>query len=411
MPVRNATEVEKQNVSSRSDHEKVQRLRERLPAVHTTGYFNSGTNGPVPRVVHEAILMTTEREYQRGRIVPGVFQEHAARNDRARELLARLLGGAPSEYALTQSTNDGLNIAFHGLDWQRGDEIVTTSLEHPTMFMPMVLLSHRHGVRIRVAEIGDGGGDVVAALRERVTPRTRVIALSHVLWSSGVILDLSAISAMAHQLGILVIVDGAQSIGQVAVDIPSTGADAYTISGQKWLCGPEGTGALFIRSDRQSEFAPSSVRYGQFDPAGYFIPPIGGRRYEMGENNPAVIEGFCAALGFNLEDVGLEWGAARARALGSRFHDGLSTIDRVTLATPAGQHAGLVCFNVANMDPQGVTDALYEKGFTIRYVTSPPGPQVARASIGWWNTEDEVDALANAVRECAAAASASTNAC
>jgi L-cysteine/cystine lyase len=393
-------------VTDEADQEKVHRLREQLPAVHTTGYFNSGTNGPLPRVVHETILRTAEEEFQRGRIVPGVFQEHAARNDRARDLLARLLGGRPAEYALTQSTNDGLNIAFHGLDWQRGDEIITTSLEHPTMFMPMVLLSHRHGVRIRVANVGDGGGDVVAALEALIGPRTRVIALSHVLWSSGVVLDLAAITDMAHEHGILVIVDGAQSVGQVAVDIPSTGADAYTISGQKWLCGPEGTGALFIREDRQVDFAPSSVRYGQFDPAGFYIPAAGGRRYEMGENNPAAVEGFCAALTFNLEDVGLEWAANRARALGARFSDALSNADGVTLASPRDKHAGLVCFNVADMDPAGVADALYAKGFTIRYVNASPGPQVARASIGWWNTEDEVDALAMAVRTLATTASA-----
>lgn len=395
-------------MATRAEMEKVHRLREHLPAVRTTGYFNSGTNGPLPRVVHETILKTAEEEFQRGRIVPGVFQGHEARNDRARDLLARLLGGSPSEYALTQSTNDGLNIAFHGLDWQRGDEIVTTSLEHPTMFMPMVLLSHRQGVRIRVAEIGDGGGDIVAALEALVNPRTRVIALSHVLWSSGVILDLAAISAMAHRHGILVIVDGAQSIGQVAVDLHSTGADAYTISGQKWLCGPEGTGALFIHSDRQAEFAPSSVRYGQFDPTGFFIPPAGGRRYEMGENNPAAVEGFCAALTFNLEEVGLEWGASRARDLGTRFYRAISMIEGVTIATPDGRHGGLICFNVDHLEPAGVTDALYAKGFTIRYVTSPPGPQVARASIGWWNTEEEVDALANAIGDLAAAASPAT---
>lgn len=384
-------------MSESADDAKVQRLREQLPAVLATGYFNAGTNGPLPKVVHETILKTVDEEFHRGRIVPGVFQEHEARNNRARDLLARLLGGAPTEYALTQSTNDGLNIAFHGLDWQKGDEIITTSLEHPTMFMPMVLLCHRHGVRIRVANIGDGGGDVVAALEALVNPRTRVIALSHVLWSSGVVLDLAAITAMAHDHGILVIVDGAQSIGQIAVDILATGADAYTISGQKWLCGPEGTGALFVRADRQADFAPSSVRYGQYDPAGFYIPATGGRRYEMGENNPSAVEGFCAALEFTLDEVGLEWGASRVKQLGTRFYDAISEAAGVTPASPRGRHAGLVCFNVAGMEPASVSDGLYAEGFTIRYVTAPPGPQVARASIGWWNTEQEVDALATAV--------------
>lgn len=395
-------------VLDQSDADRIARLRQELPAVLVTGYFNTGTNGPLPRVVHETILATAEEEYRSGRIVPGVFQKHESRNDRARTLFARLLGGEPSEYALTQSTNDGLNIAFHGLDWERGDEVITTTLEHPTMFMPIVLLCHRQGVRLRVADIGDGGGDVVAALEAHITPRTRVIALSHVLWSSGAVLDLAAISAMAHRHGILVIVDGAQSVGQIQVDLPATGADAYTISGQKWLCGPEGTGALYIRRDRQAQFAPASVRYGQFDPGGYYIPASGARRYEMGENNPAAVEGLCAALEFHLDDVGPEWSAGRVVTLGRRFLDAISTIDGVTVATPRDGHAGLVCFTVAGMEPRAVADALYQRAFTIRYVTVDPGPHVARASIGPWNTEDEVDALAGAVAELARSSSSAS---
>jgi L-cysteine/cystine lyase len=383
----------------RDDH--VRWLRQQLPAVEATGYFNTGTNGPLPSVVHETFLRTAEEEFRCGRIIPGVFQKHEVRNDRARALFARLLGGEPSEYALTQSTNDGLNIAFHGLDFARGDEIITTSLEHPTMFMPIVLLCHRQGVRLRVADIGDGGGDVAAALMRLATSRTRVIALSHVLWSSGAIVDLAAVSAVARERDIKVIVDGAQSVGQIPVDLPATGVDAYTISGQKWLCGPEGTGALYIRRDRQAEFAPTSVRYGQFDPGGYYIPAAGARRYEMGENNPAAVEGLCAALEFHLDQVGPAWATDRVRALGSRFFDALSGLDGVTLHSPRRKHAGLVCFNVAGMEPPAVADALYERGFTIRYVTSSPGPHVARASIGAWNTAEEVDALASAVGEVA----------
>lgn len=393
-----------------SNARKLCRLREQLPAVNATGYFNAGTNGPLARVVHEAIVRKADQELNQGRIIPGVYQDHAVQADRVRGLLARLLGGGPDEYALTQSTNDGLNIALNGLDWDQGDEVITTSLEHPFLYMPLALLSHRYGVRTRIAEIGDGHGDIAAKIAELISPNTRVIALSHVLWSSGVVVDLKPISALARQNDLLLIVDGAQSVGHVAVNIPDTGADAYTVSGQKWLGGPEGTGAVFIRRDRFADFAPSSVRYGQYDPTGYFIPAPGARRYEMGENNPAAVDGLAAALGFFLDDVGSDWAFARVSALGSRLLKRLSATDGLTIHSPAGRIGGLVCFNVSGLDPVAVADRLYERGFTIRYVAAPPGPTIARASVGWWNTEEEIDALAKEIATLAGSASRPENA-
>ncbi len=379
------------------DTSKLERLRAQLPAVTATGYFNAGTNGPIAKVTHDAIVRKAEQELNQGRIVPGVYQDHAVHADKVRALLARLLGGDPDEYALTQSTNDGLNIALNGLDWKPGDEVVTTSLEHPCLYMPLALLSHRYGIRTRIAEIGDGAGDIAGAIARLISPRTRVIALSHVLWSSGVIVDLASIAALARENDLLLIVDGAQSAGHVPVDIPATGADVYTISGQKWLGSPEGTGAVFIRRDRFTDFAPSSVRYGQYDPTGYFLPAPGARRYEMGENNPAAVDGLAAALTFLLEDVDPEWAFARSRALGARLLTRLSGMDGVSLHSPRSGIGGLVCFNVAGLDPAAVADKLYAQGFTIRYVAAPPGPTIARASVGWWNTEDEVDGLARAI--------------
>ncbi|CAA9584374.1 MAG: Cysteine desulfurase [uncultured Thermomicrobiales bacterium] len=386
-----------------ADTRKLERLRAQLPAVTATGYFNAGTNGPIARVVHDAIVRKAEQELNEGRIVPGVYQDHAVQADKVRALLARLLGGNSEEYALTQSTNDGLNIALNGLDWSSGDEVITTSLEHPCLYMPLALLSHRYGIRIRIAEIGDGAGDIAGVISRLISPNTRVIALSHVLWSSGVVVDLPAISALARENDLLLVVDGAQSVGQVAVDIPATGADAYTISGQKWLGGPEGTGAVFIRRDRFVDFAPSSVRYGQYDPTGFFLPAPGARRYEMGECNPAAVEGLKAAITFLLEDVGADWAFARSGQLGARLLKRLSGMDGVTVHSPKGRIGGLVCFNIPDLDPAAVADKLYDKGFTIRYVAAPPGPAVARASVGWWNTEEEVDTLASAISNLATA--------
>jgi len=375
------------------DAEKVARLRSELPATVATGYFNAGTNGPLPRVVHDTIVGAAEKELIDGRIVPGVYGITAAHKDRVQEILASVFGGQPHEFAITRSTNDGLNIVLNGIAWQRGDEVVTTKLEHPGLMGPLALQANRYGVTIRVADIGDGSGDVMAALEQHMAPRTRVVALSHVLWSSGAVMPLREVSAMAARFGAMVVVDAAQSAGQVPVDLHESGVAAYAMSGQKWLCGPEGTGALYVRESRFADIAPTHVRYIQADLAGFVLPAPGARRYEMGEAYAPCILGMEAALTWLRDEVGFDWLYRRIASLADRFLDGLAEISGVHVCSPKGKIGGLVCFNVAGMEPSEVSAALYERGLTIRYVTYPPGPSVARASIGWWNTEGEIDAL------------------
>src|SRR5690606_10990457 len=133
--------------------------------------------------------------------------------------------------ALTHSTCEGLNTALMGMTWDRGDEVITTSEEHPGLLKPLAQLGHRYGVVTRVAEIGDGGGDVVGAIAAQLTSATRVVALSHVLWSTGAVLPLREISDFARENELLVIVDGAQSGGQVPVDLHALGIDAYAMAG------------------------------------------------------------------------------------------------------------------------------------------------------------------------------------
>ncbi|MBA2276145.1 MAG: aminotransferase class V-fold PLP-dependent enzyme [Chloroflexia bacterium] len=379
--------------SGESDVDKVRRLRAQLPATAATGYFNAGTNGPLPKPVYDVMVAAAERELTAGRIVPGVYEGHAQRNDRIRELLAELFGGKPHEFAITRSTTEGLNIALNGITWHPRDEIVTTTLEHPGLMVPLSVVAHGADVTIRVADIGDGSGDVVAEVERLMSSRTRLVALSHVLWSSGAIAPLREIAAMAERYGAMVIVDAAQSAGQVPINLEESGVAVYAMAGQKWLCGPEGTGALYVRESRFADIGPTHVRYAQSDVSGYILPAPGARRYEMGEAYAPSILGMEATLLWLRDEVGFDWLYRRIAALADRFLYGLSQTPGVTVHSPKGKIGGLVCFNVEGLAPIDVAAALYERGQTIRYVAYPPGPEVARASVGWWNTEEEVDGL------------------
>jgi L-cysteine/cystine lyase len=379
---------------------KVDALRAQLPAVQTTGYFNTGSNGPIPVVAYEAADAIARRELRQGRIVPGTYVENRERNRRFAAMAAEIFVADGDEIALTHSATEGLGTALMGMTWSPGDEIITTFEEHPGLLLPLALLARRFGVVTRYADIGDGSSGVVEALASQITSRTRVIAVSHVLWSTGAVLPLREISELARRHEVMV-VDGAQSAGQVPVDLHAMGIDAYAMAGQKWLCGPEATGFLYVRRDRFADIAPTFVRYGQFEPSGYFIPAQGAMRYEIGEFYSPALAAQEAALRWLRDEVGLAWAYDRIATLGAEFRRRLTSIDRVTVATPGEPMAGLVNFMIAGLSPQDVTSRLYERGYIIRYVEYAPCTVSARASIGWWNTEEEVAGLAAAVADLA----------
>jgi L-cysteine/cystine lyase len=382
---------------------KVDTLRAQLPAVQSTGYFNTGSNGPIPIAAFAAADADARRELEQGRIVPGAYIENRERNRRVAAMAASIFGADADEMALTHSATEGLGTALMGMTWNPGDEVVTTFEEHPGLILPLALLARRFGVITRYADIGDGASGVVEALADRITSRTRVIALSHVLWSTGAVLPLREISELARRHELMVVVDGAQSAGQVPVDLHAMGIDAYAMAGQKWLCGPEGTGLLYVRRDRFADIAPTYTRYGQFEPSGYFIPAEGAKRYEIGEFYSPAIAAQEAALRWLRDEVGLEWAYDRIATLGADFRRRLATIDGVSVITPSEPMAGLVNFTVAGLSPQEVTGQLYDRGYTIRYVETAPCTVSARASIGWWNTEEEVAGLAAAIADLAPA--------
>src|SRR5262245_50604091 len=205
------------------------------------------------------MVEAAQAELERGRIGPGVYEGLTAGWKQLRAQIADVFGADADEIALMRSTTEGLNVALFGLTWNRGDEVITANLEHGGLFSPLGLLAHRHGVVIRTVDIGNGEGDVVSQLLSAVTPRTRVIAISHLQWSSGAVMPLKDLATEARRRGILTIIDAAQSAGQIPVNLHDLGVDAYALSGQKWLCGPGGSGALYVRRDALSLIQPTYI--------------------------------------------------------------------------------------------------------------------------------------------------------
>ncbi len=179
--------------------------------------------------------------------------------DEARGVVAAILGTDVDLVAITHSTTEGVNLALGTIDWRPGDRAVTTTLEHPAVAGPLALLRDRLEVDVVEAEIGDGGDDglTLAELEAAAAGgRTRAIVASHVAWSTGAVLPAAAIAGLARRHGAISVLDGAQSAGSMPLAVDEIGADFYALSGQKWLLGPDGTGALVVRRGLVTEVVP-----------------------------------------------------------------------------------------------------------------------------------------------------------
>jgi len=273
--------------------------------------------------------------------------------------------------------------------------VVTTTSEHEGGLLPVYVLRQRHGVGLKLIELDPD--DVVTQLQAAITPRTRLLVISHVLWNTGARLPLADIVSLAHQHDVLVLVDGAQSAGSIPLDLPATDVDFYALPGQKWLCGPEGTGALYVRRDRLSLVAPTFVGFStledvnSYDFSGYFLPARdAARRYEVGTIYRPGIYGMVANLQWLAETVGWSWIHQRIESLAAYTRQALQTLPGLTIHTPPGPQAGLVTFDVAGLDPAKTVVRLAQEDIMLRYIRHP---YTLRVSTGFYNTKADIDRL------------------
>jgi L-cysteine/cystine lyase len=383
--------------------------RAQLPALESAIYLNTGTSGPLPIEVDRAMRQLQDYELRYGRAGTDAYDELLARMDECRAAVAAILHASPDALALTRSTTDGLNAALWSLDWRPGDEAVTTSIEHPGLLAPLAALRER-GVRVRVAEVGDGGDDdsTLAAIAREMGPRTRLVALSHVSWLTGAVLPVQAIAQVARSAGAWFVVDGAQSAGAIDVDPASLGADFYAVPAQKWLLGPEGMGALWASSRAIAEAHQPYAGWWTTDEAtahpgagrsglGELRPWGDARRFDTtGFHRPSVA-GFGRAAGWLGMHVGLPWIQERGPRLASAVARSLGEIPGVTVLTPARRMGTLVVFRIAGWSAEEARDALQRRAFVS--LRTLPGREALRASVGWFNTETELERFLETVRE------------
>jgi selenocysteine lyase/cysteine desulfurase len=347
--------------------------RERFVVLDRYAYLNAGTNGPLARKTIHATALLQAWESIHGRAGKAYFDEMLERRERVRDLFALQLGVPAANVALTDSTTRAVHAALAAFGLAPGDEIVTTDSEHFGLLGPLTA----SGAEVQIVPIRDlAAAEVHDAIAARVTPRTRLLALSAVGWLDGKVMPWAA---LREQTGVPVLVDGAQSVGAIRVD--ATAADFYTVSAQKWLCGPDATGALYVRDPEA--YMPRLVAY----PAtasvdlrtGAWEPKHGAARFDTGFAPPSSLAGLEAALS-DLPEGRFE----RARELAERCRTLL--IDAGYDVVTEADQATLVSFRSPG-DPLATRLSLYDLGVVIRDL---PGTDLLRASVGWWNDEDDL---------------------
>ena len=346
--------------------------RAQFPVLERYAYLNAGSSGPVSRAVVDAVRARLERDTAEGRsgkaYIEGIFELR----ERVRRGIAAVLGASAENVALVESTTRGCQIVLAGLELGADDEILTTDQEHFGLLGPV----HESGADVVVAEADED------ALLAAVTPRTRLIAVSHVLWTTGRRLD---IGRLRRADGPPLLVDGAQSAGAIPVDLAN--ADYYTVSAQKWLCGPDSSGGLYVRDPERLRVAlPSAFSPLTYEADGSFVPKEGARRFDSGWIGAPALAGLEAALG-----VHPDWRYEAAAASAARCRELLAPVAAVV--TPPG-HSTLVSFHPAG-DPTELVEALGGRGVIVREL---PGRNLVRASCGWWTNDDDLGRLAEGLR-------------
>jgi L-cysteine/cystine lyase len=354
----------------------VEELRAQFPVLERVAYLNAGTNGPVPRRAFEATERSLREQLEQGRSSRAWFEHNVERIDELRARAARLLGATQADVALTGSTTDGINAVLHAVDIHPGDEILTSDEEHPGVLAPLATARETRGATIRVAPFAELPGE----LRRD----TRLVVTSHVSWATGRLMEMEALA----RSDALVVLDGAQGLGAIPVDVRALGCDFYAASGQKWLCGPGGMGYLYANPELVPDLPAPWSGYHALEWSDQALVPAlqpDARRLTTGYPAAHHVEWAHASLDV-LEEPGIDAVHAVAREGAERFARMLG--ERGVAVADRGPST-LVSFEVP--DPEGFSQRAAEERIVIRFL---PGRPWARASVGAWNTDEELERLA-----------------
>lgn len=403
----------------------LERHRQQFPALANKAYFNYGGQGPMPESAIAAILQGHQTVQQVGPFSGSAGAWMAREAQQMRQAIAHELQVPVGTMTLTEDVTVGCNIPLWGIDWQAGDHILLSDCEHPGIIATVQEIQRRFGIEISFCPIMQtlNQGDPVAIIAEHLRPTTRLLIVSHILWNTGQVLPLADIVAKCHQhvnpLGrpVLVLVDAAQSVGVLPLNLTEIAADFYAFTGHKWWCGPAGLGGLYVRPEALDSTHPTFIGWKSItmDSAGY---PTGwqtdGQRFEIATSDFTLYGALREAIALHNY-----WGTAQARYqricdLSSYLWQRLSELPSIRCLRTAPPEAGLVSFQVKGaegsdpqksdhqkpdhqkFDHQKIVQALEQQNLMLRTIRDP---DCMRACVHYFTLESEIDRLIEAIQQ------------
>ena len=383
----------------------VARVRSDTPGCENQAHFNNAGAALSPQPILDTVIAHLNREAE-----IGGYEAAAEASDRLEHLYAtaaQLVGGKPQEIAYIENATRAWDMAFYAIDWQEGDQILTAQAEYAANYIAYLHMVKRRGVEI-IAVPNDQHGQIsVSALEERITDRTKLIAITHIPTNGGLVNPAAEVGKVAKARGILYLLDACQSVGQIPMDVKAIGCDMLSATGRKYLRGPRGTGFLWVREPLIETLDPPLLDLHAATltgPESYEVRNDA-RRFENWESFVAGRLGLAAAIDYAL-DLGMDAIRNRIYALAQRLRTGLDALSGVTVHDLGAEKCGIVSFTVDGHAPADIKETLAAQCFnvsasrrssTLLDMADRQIDALVRASVHYYNTEEEVDRLIAAV--------------
>lgn len=379
--------------------EEVESIRAKTLGTQHQIHFNNAGASLMPDVVRDVMIDYLQRESRWGG-----YETAAALSDQLGHVysaIARLIGAEVEEIAVMENATAAWHMAFHSLRFQPGDEVLTSKASYASNYLSFLQAQKRYGISIVVASSQEDGAVDVGKMAELVSPKTRLIALTHIPTNGGLINPAAAVGKLARHHEIPFLLDACQSVGQLDIDVKEIGCDFLSATGRKYLRGPRGTGFLYVRREILDTIEPPFI---DLHSATWTGPESyewrsDARRFESWEGNLAGQAGLARAIDYALE-IGMDRIEARIKLLAGSFRKKLASIPGVTIWDLGSEQSGIVSLTQSGIHAQALRDALHAAKIntsvlfpaaTLLDSVDRSLPYMLRASIHYYNTEDELD--------------------
>ncbi|MFN4955720.1 MAG: aminotransferase class V-fold PLP-dependent enzyme [Aphanizomenon sp.] len=378
---------------------KLHHHRAQFPALSNKIYFNYGGQGPMPQGAMDAITQSQAHIQHLGPFGNAAYGWISPQIQASREAIAYTLNIPSNTITLTGNVTIGCNIAMWGINWQPGDHLLLSDCEHPGVIATAQEIARRLAIEVTTCPLMAtlNEGDPISIIAENIRPRTRLVVLSHVLWNTGQVLPIDKIVELCRSNNSLLLIDAAQSVGVLPVDLTALGVDFYAFTGHKWLCGPAGVGGLYVRPETRENLHPTFIGLNgvttnsQAQPTGW---QPDGRRYEVSTLSTPLYIGLKAAI-----TIHEQWGTAEKRyeqiCKNSQYlWQKLTSLSNVKCLKNSPPESGLVSFQLTNQTSIKLVQYLESQQILTRTISQP---NCIRVSVHYLTLESEIDELITAV--------------